>query len=372
MKKQEQKDIVDKIIHSLKKHRENYIEGAWENFQRKRKNKKKKIFIIFSSSGIAASILISSFILNLIHNRVELKNPISPVIQKETDYQVESTVTKKELSGIIINNHFSQTDKKRKDVVKSQKAIENDVNSTVDDSPERIIISDKLHDPNAENINKQYPDSAKILINPASNTLSSETDSDIKSYDVITNTTKNRFSYGILVKKSVNTTSSSSDISYAFGIVNNVKLNHRLSLNTGIVLGKYNLEYNYDAGSFGPTDDPLSKNVELICMDIPLNLKIKLLEMNKSDLFIISGVSTLGFIREKYQNHYLFSETTESTIHFANINLSGQLNLSCGWQYHLSDKISIALEGYAKLPLYKLAEDNLHFYQSGLSLKILR
>jgi hypothetical protein len=174
----------------------------------------------------------------------------------------------------------------------------------------------------------------------------------------------------LVVKETTNSTTSSSNIAYAIGIVNDIKLNNKISFNTGVILGNYNLNYTSEPSMFGSQEEPISTEVELMCFDIPFNLKFDIKEITKSKIFIVSGVSTLAFLREKYQKEYMFEKQEVTTHHFENVNFSGQFNFSFGWQYTLHNSMHLSIETYAKLPLYKLAEDNIHFYQTGISLSI--
>ncbi len=373
MKKAEDDKILNEIISSLKNYNEGYIDGSWENFQKKRerRKKRKKIIALFTG-GIAALFLLCIIIHTALH--YDEKTGSQPTLRTEIEkgYQEEEKSENNAPEELSIDSVLSNTIRTTPFVkeICSRENLKTDKNDSTSLVSRNQPSSDKLH---------LYEENSELTVPADSNKISDRSFRDTvftKTSDKIINKTpavkssRKKFSFGVVVKESMNSTPSSSNVSFALGIVNEVKLSHKLFVSTGIILDRYNLNYKQDR--VYSEDDPISVNAELLCLDIPLNLKMKLAEMKQSDVFISGGISTLTFIKERYSQNYVSANPTEMTVSFRNINFAGQINLSGGWQYRISDKMYITIESYVKIPLYKLAEEDLHFYQSGISLKISR
>lgn len=369
MKNVEKEDIIDNLITSLKNYNENYVEGLWENFLEKRKRKKRKkrkILVIQFVSGIAASLLVGYLSITAIRHAMEENHDYNAANSDTNKIQTEEITPMAVLKSRPDNRNLSA------EIIEIP--VENNQNIVaIDTSPEIKYSQVQVINPDSSVFNNEKNE--LIVIDKTPNGFQEDRyhsqNTDISDMESVDNSTVKKFSIGFVVNEAINSTAMSSNISYAFGIVNDVRLSHNISLNTGIIFGKYNLDYTSNTGTFGiPNDEPISTGVELVCFDIPLNLKIKLKEMKKSNIFITSGVSTLVFIRESYNQQFLFEEPVTTTYRFENINFSGQFNLSFGWQYKIFKETHISIETYTKLPLYKLAENNLVFYQTGFSLRI--
>lgn len=363
MKKIEDDKILDEIISSLKNQNEDYIEGSWEKFQKKRAHKKKrKIIIAIFSGGIAAMLLLSMIIYTTLQNNVE---PGTQSTLRTENKKTETNVPSPGMDSILPGREIPSIK-----VIESKKV-------QLSEKSERLVLASasklalkETQSPQENNKITAPADSNKVTDVTFRDSTIIKTPNEI-NYNLLRNKSNHKkFSFGFLVKESMNSTHSSSDISFAFGIVNEVKLNNKLSVSTGLIFDRYNLNYKYD--EVYSNDDPVSVNAELVCLDIPLNIKMQVAEMRQSGIFISGGISTLAFIQEKYNQEYVFGDPTKTTVNFGNVNFAGQLNLSSGWQYHISNKMNVTVEAYMKIPLYKLAEENLHFYQSGVSVKISR
>jgi hypothetical protein len=370
MKQTKNNDIVAEIISSLKNYNEHYQEGSWENFVVKWKKKKRKSHIIYWTEGIAALLVIGFISFTLFQTRQETQTKLSHKVEtginpeeKENRTRDNQTIQRKD--SIPFLTMIEKIEAKSADHPNLQEQFACDSLKLSSNHAPETIKSATMHN---EAEKTAETDSTKSSNSRKGNTLPTIKKEWKKSKTTVESKEK-KFSLGIALDGSTNSTPSTSTMSYAVRIENEIKLNQKLSIITGIGLSNYKLNYPLNEGTFSP-EDPISSNVELLCLDIPVNLKVNLLKMGERDIFVTGGVSTLAFIREKYRDEYFFDEPTVNTIHLQNINFSGQLNVSCGYQWQASGKIHFTVEAYTKIPLYKLAEKNLHFYQSGLSFKI--
>lgn len=358
MKKIENDKILDKIISSLKEHNEDYIDGSWERFQKKREHKKKrKVFFTIFSGGIAAAFLLGMIIYTTLQNNVE---PETQSTLRTENKKTETNVPSPETDSIPLPDRN----------IPLIKEIESKKVQLSYKSERLTLVSKETHIIQKNNKTTVPADSNKVTNIVFRDTTIIKAPNEIAYNPSSNKSNHKKFSFGFLVKESTNSTHSSSNVSLAFGIVNELKLSKQLSVSTGLIFDKYNLNYRHD--EVYSNDDPISVNAELVCLDIPLNIKMQVAEMRQSEVFISGGISTLAFIQEKYNQEYVFGDPTKTTVNFGNFNFAGQLNLSSGLQYHLSNKMNFTVEAYMKIPLYKLAEENLHFYQSGISVKISR
>lgn len=366
MKKDGEDKILDEIIASLKNHNEGYIEGSWERFQKKRaKKKNRKTIIAIFTGGIAAMFFLCISV--YISNNYEAKQDRKIIPQannfKNKTEKAEKTITISCDSMILcerekirikrIPPHCIQltNEKENIELAKCTKAI-----------PEEFSLNEEEKETTDGNNNKSY---SNITQNAGINNASRR----IGYTPPNNNNRDKKFSWGVMVRKTVNTMSSSSKMPFAFGFVNEMKLNDKLSCNTGVVIDKYNLDNGQDGMFTEPGEGSTSEDTDLMYLDIPLNLNMKLVKMKQSDIIISGGVSSLVFFNSQ-SNRFAESENTSGNI--KKINLAGQLNVSGGYLYHISPKMNLTVEAYMKLPLYKLATENDNFYQSGISLKISR
>jgi len=366
MKKVEDNKILNEIISSLKNYNEDYINGSWERFQKKRERKKRrKVLIAIFSGGIAAILLLSFIVYNTLQYNAKTNSQRILRTENKKIYHNEKKSNDRGLTYTDSISHRSRMLPMKKIESRNFQITAKKGNAVLASC--KLTMPDELHlKQNSDEITVPADSSKKIVV-PNENTVLTKNPNTINYRQPKGKSNHKKISFGFLVKESMNSTSSSSSMSFALGMVNEMEFNHKFSFNTGVILDKYNLNYKQEMYS---EHDPTSENVELLCLDIPFNLKMKLTEMKQSHIFISGGISTLVFLNEKYIHEYVYAEPSETTVRFQNINFAGQLNLSSGYQYRISDKMNVTVEAYLKIPLYKLAEEELHFYQSGISVKI--
>lgn len=374
MKQVEDDKILHEIISSLKNHSEGYIDGSWEEFQKKReqKKKKRKAFIIFLSGGIAATLLLCFMIHSTHHPDLKPNSQTLLRTEDENEYRQEIKSENKASPHLYVDSIPLPGNKTvpRMKRIGSRKAPMLKVTHRPGLVLVRRISLDKQHSPEINSELTAPADSSKISVVLPQDTVFTVNHDRMAGKSRTNKSNPPKISFGLVLKESTNSTPTSSNVSFALGIVNEVQLNQKLSVSSGVILDRYDLNYKHDR--VYSKDDPVAMTAGLLCLDIPLNLNRKLAEMKQGDVFISGGISSLVFIRERYKQEYVFGAPTETTINFSNINFAGQLNLSGGWQYHLSGKMKITVGMYLKVPLYKLAEEDLRFYQSGITLKISR
>lgn len=125
-------------------------------------------------------------------------------------------------------------------------------------------------------------------------------------------------------------------------------------------------------------------------LDIPVNLKYRILDRKNTGLFLITGLSSMVYLdqqaTETFQTNSFFTSSAEG-LSFApsvqsftsvyspeggsnSVDVGGMLNLSVGYEYNLSDGMFISFEPFYKLPLGTLTFANQQFSIGGLNLRM--
>ncbi|WP_158858637.1 outer membrane beta-barrel protein [Lunatibacter salilacus] len=125
-------------------------------------------------------------------------------------------------------------------------------------------------------------------------------------------------------------------------------------------------------------------------LDIPVNLKYRVLDRKNAGLFLITGLSSVVYLdqqaTETFQTSSFFT-SSDLGLSFApsvqnytsvytpegggnSVDVGGMLNLSIGYEYNLSDGMFISLEPFYKLPLGNLTFANQQFSIGGMNLRM--
>jgi len=182
------------------------------------------------------------------------------------------------------------------------------------------------------------------------------------------------------------------DVNVGGGVSTDLALVSKTDLQVGMVVSKQSVNFvNQNLKSLNTT--PAESNLQYVSFSVPINLKYNIKENSKRDIFVSAGFSSIGYLHENYEYNYDVA-TTETSLE-ANVDgqilavqkdasynkqenveingmnkfdLAGQLNLSGGIGYNLSKKMKLQIEPYFKIPLRKLATDNILFTSGGINL----
>ncbi len=126
--------------------------------------------------------------------------------------------------------------------------------------------------------------------------------------------------------------------------------------------------YNPAAGSSLVLIDTLNVNANCNVWDIPVNVQYSFTDNNKNNFFISAGISSYIMKKEVYDFSYHDQgvyETKKRIIKDENKHGFCNLNLSVGYQYWLSKKLSIGFEPYCKLPLSGIGAGKVKLTSAG-------
>ena len=204
----------------------------------------------------------------------------------------------------------------------------------------------------------------------------------------------NNFNISVLLTSQMNNTKNAEnqDVNVGGGVSTDLALVSKTDLQVGMVVSKQSVNFvNQNLKSLNTT--PAESNLQYVSFSVPINLKYNIKENSKRDIFVSAGFSSIGYLHENYEYNYDVA-TTETSLE-ANVDgqilavqkdasynkqenveingmnkfdLAGQLNLSGGIGYNLSKKMKLQIEPYFKIPLRKLATDNILFTSGGINL----
>ncbi len=380
-------EITALIKQTLDGYREDYIQGSWENFVQKKKNKSRRIVWLISS-GIAASLMIGILLLNL----------SNPVVKNDLLKNNQQVVTK-ENPGSIATKKDTVT--KLMAALIPAKRIGS--SNTFRTSAEyRLISGNEATEPATTlyQATNSPGDSVKVTSNtkkgsdPAKRKTAtkplyfSAADDD----RVVAAGSKRKVRFGINFSPGITATQSASSFNFSGGITADIPVYSNFQLSTGLQFENQSIVSN---GPQISTSGPANQSkANLMNLDLPLNLTWRFFSGKLKCYYLSAGVSSLAYLKQDYQNtsysqqlvavsslvggHQIISynivnvaSTTQNTISpFRTFDFAGRLNFMVGLEQQLSPKLFLHFEPYLKIPVSGLATENLKYISSGVTFKI--
>lgn len=398
-------EVIDIIKKKLENYEEEYVSGAWENFASKQK-KKKRIILLKWGTGIAASLLLGWLTFHYIMLNNTINTPERKITTIEKNINIEN-----EKSTAIINNNNTLDSAGRSLKTKSTSS---DLKSFAE-TP--VIISESKDGFNINNY-VDSPDSNRNISDAAVLTESSGKITDTLKLAYETNkeedslksnlamypedfysedenkhdesVEKRKIRFGISLSPGVNFTETSSSLSFSGGLNTSFRLYRNFELSTGILLEQQSVK-NYTKNPDVPSD---KSRASLLNFDLPINVTWKFFSNRSKSYYISSGISSLAYLNENYENTTYTQEirevftmsggqesigyelvTVESNTRntvpsFQTFDIAGRLNIILGLEQHLTNKIRLHVEPYLRIPVTEMAAENLKFTTSGITCKI--
>jgi len=385
--KETDSEITALIKQTLDGYREDYIQGSWENFVQKKKNKRGRILWLISS-GIAACLMVG----------ILLFNPNNPVVKNnllKNNQQVEykenpgSISTKKDtitkiMAGLIpvkriggLNTFQTSADHRvisGKDATEPATTLYQATNSA-GDSVKVPPNSKKGSDPT-----KRKTATKPLYFSP------------IEDDRVVAAGSKHKVRFGINFSPGINATQSASSFNFSGGITADIPVFSNFQFSTGLQFENQSIVSN---GPQISTSGPANQSkANLMNLDLPLNLTWRFFSGKLKGYYLSAGVSSLAYLKQEYQNtsysqqlvavsslvggHEIVSynivnvaSTSQNTVSpFRTFDLAGRLNFMLGLEQQLSPKLFLHVEPYLKIPVSGLATENLKYISSGVTFKI--
>ncbi len=194
--------------------------------------------------------------------------------------------------------------------------------------------------------------------------------------DIITSKhkTSGRFSLGFSLAPDYSGVSfKGNKAGFGLGATVSYNLSNRLSVVTGGFYSKKVYEIRESGyGSYNrlwrQIQEPDQIDASCHVIEIPVNLRLDLISMDRSNVFISSGLSTYFMMTEDY----LFTYSREGPNAIPGINVKGEnnhvfsiYNLSLGIQRRLTDRFGIEIEPYIKIPFEGIGVRDVNLTSSG-------
>ncbi|MHA4895330.1 porin family protein [Pedobacter sp. PWIIR3] len=192
----------------------------------------------------------------------------------------------------------------------------------------------------------------------------------------ITKESKSPLSLTLVIAPDISRVSSglNSKLSSNFGVLVNYLAAKKLGITTGVVYAKK--YYNYagiNKGAYGNADKPWEVDADCDVLDIPLNASYSVYSKKNISISLNTGLSSYFMLKEKYK--YINQDqngTNISTLVIDNKNqhLFGVANFSVSFEHKVSQKLSIGLQPFYKVPLTGIGYHNSNLNSKGVAFSL--
>lgn len=444
MKEQFDKRLVEKIRDSFQDHEEAFDPREWEKFSHAYFNKPKKnkriAYWPFWVSGIAASLLLLFFFLpfekQIDEGLTALKNEpaiirglapenvdkVPSVIEEDlsSEEQIESSVS--ELSSARLFNEkvedvssgstgrVSYQGVEKVSAISKESFIAYDLPSSEFVLPEINLVTESsvtdldgmIATPNqGEEIDEEK---AKAWVEQWKN---GEEEAKPNSETIVKrNKDQNPFRLGVIGGPQ-SASNQVSGMQFGGGVISEFSLSDKLKIDVGVTYAHQSVEANSssnlpesmtmrasaaaEANSFTNNYIGSEYTLSYSGLDIPVNLKYKVLDKENTNMYLITGLSSMVYLNQRGSETFSvsskFSSNSLGDLQFAstvqeytesyspgsgdsNVDLGKMLNLSFGYEYNLTNGTFLSIEPFYKLPLGSLTFTNQQFSIGGVNLRM--
>lgn len=417
MKKEFSDEQIREMRDILTGHEEEYVEGAWENFDAMRR--RKKLIYRLSATGVAAALVLGFLGISVLSQpdsslpmvADNVEQPAMVVEQPAVD--AEQPVVKKEITlKDVIAQKVTSRGVVAQNVVAKNVAIQNV-------EPQNVAVQNIVNqDVVTRNVAEQKVETQNI----ATQTESTQTAKENNAKDSVILLPAQRYNFdegrklnerkqvekrirlGVNLSPGVNSTASSSTFNYAGGVNVEIKLAKNLQLSTGVQLEHQDVENRssvrsmsqpaMEAGAVVTYLPPSHISASITNLDIPLNIKWNFINTRSTGYYVAAGVSSLAYLRESYKTTTYRQELREKTLTegtekittfgLENVptittntvsqsrtpDIAGRFNLIFGIEQRISPTLRLHVEPFMKIPLTGLATENLMFTTGGVTFKV--
>lgn len=160
---------------------------------------------------------------------------------------------------------------------------------------------------------------------------------------------------------------------YSIGLDVGYQLSEKISVSTGI--SRSVVRYQGTGDAYNPPGyltggiAPNQITGECILLDIPLTLKLNLLEFSQSRIFATAGISSYIMLNEKYE--FSYENEYQEGLHYSYNGNTGTAHwmsnagISIGIEVDVHPKWSLRAEPQIKLPIRKVGISNVRLYSLG-------
>ncbi len=346
--------------------------------------RKKPLLLIYTGTGIAAAFLIVLFLLLF-----DQKDPVGPKENFNTKSK-PGKLDQPELPANLIKpvEKIKRPDLKSSELLETRKAtlvtpIQSQLDRpTISSDPETpmlaelskpLLLSDYDRRTTTEpfalqtgQLSKQLEDAAE----PLSGTKSAILDA--------SGIRPGKLSLSILAAPDVtdSKTSIGTKISSNFGLLLTYPISKKLSISTGAVYARKLYDYGGTVGvaAYGDAGRPWELNAECFVIDVPLNVNYQVLKKRNLSVSLSSGLSSYFMLKERYQFRNIDLEGREqrSAIEINNQNqhISGIANFSISIDRKVSERVSIGIQPFVKVPLTGIGYYDYNLRSKGVAVSL--
>lgn len=170
-------------------------------------------------------------------------------------------------------------------------------------------------------------------------------------------------------------TSIGTKISANFGLLVTYPISKKLSVSSGAVYARKLYDYGGTLGSaYGGSARPWALNADCFVIDVPVNVNYQLLTKKNYSVSVNSGLSSYFMLKEKYKYRNTgpdgVEQTTALEINNQNQHIFGVANLSISVDRKVSDKVSIGVQPFLKLPLTGIGYYDYNLRSRGIAVSL--
>jgi len=169
-------------------------------------------------------------------------------------------------------------------------------------------------------------------------------------------------------------TSVGTKISSNLGLLLTYPLSKKMSISTGAIYARKLYDYGGNLATVGQANLPWSLNADCYVIDVPVNVNYQILSKKHYSITLNSGVSSYFMLKEKYKFSSTDAEgvTQQRMLELNNQNkhLLGIANISVSIERKVSDKVSVGIQPFIKLPLTGIGYYDYNLRSRGVALSL--
>lgn len=164
-------------------------------------------------------------------------------------------------------------------------------------------------------------------------------------------------------------------ISSNFGLLLTYPISKKLSVSSGAIYARKLYDYGGTlSAAYGAAGRPWALNADCFVIDVPVNLNYQVLKKKNVSISINSGLSSYFMLKEKYKYRNTgldgVEQTTALEINNQNQHLFGVANFSISVDRKVSDKVSIGVQPFLKVPLTGIGYYDYNLRSRGVAVSI--
>ncbi len=417
MSRNHRQPLTDHIREVMLDHREPYVLGSWERFQKYRQRKRRNRHLK-NGLRIAATVLI---IFSFVYASNFVDEGQNGLVVDEQSVKQPEIMQNPFLTPFGAEDLFGSRHPGKTDNAEDDDPIErnNTISAAADidmmeiSSIKRKTVSKETFTGNATiTAPKKYPFSEEEKSEPDRmktfafhlNTGEQQSHNRVSGQDVPVvspGSPKKNFTFSVGYASIVHMHESQTDFGMGGGFYSDWNFSDHLAFSSGMFIAQNQLTYSRDHENLRSTmesettlstsDNLKHIQVDLVSMEIPLNIRYSV----HKNISVSAGISSVTFLKENYNYNFeyeqqiqvfddqeesdpglvtqvvTFSETQqESEPSMSGMEWAAFYTFSAGFQHKFADRHAISFEPFVKIPTGQIASRDIRYTTGGLQLKL--